>query len=162
MPAPAAKNFDFDKGLKSWIQATSNSKDLARALSEVALKHFKDHGQVAKLQELHDTFTKHGKNYVRIAAFLKWLQAHAPITMLGGKFLKDKKKDWDETKYLQAFDTPFWDFAPDPENVVWAYSDVVKTLTSALKKFEKDNYSPVNEEALQKFEKAKALVASLA
>src|SRR3546814_10635520 len=81
---------EFSKKLKLFIGATRNSMKYARECAEAGLRHFAEHGDTVFCQELLDAMPK---NYVRRAAYLKWLSAHAPITMLENKLAKDKSDE---------------------------------------------------------------------
>lgn len=151
----------FETGLAQWIDGISQSKRLAHALACMALQHFVEHGNTAKLQTLLEAFQKHGKNYIRIAAYKRWMQVHSPITMEDGKLVKDKTREFDDALIEKAMETPFWDFAPDREDVVFSDTDVVVSLKRALSPFARQSYVAKDEAATAKVVEATKLVASL-
>lgn len=160
-PVVKTKGLSVEAAIKLWVKATRDSKELAQYIANEGLKHFKEHGNTVKLQLFLDAIERHGKNYMRKAAFLTWMRDHAPITMKEGRLVKDHNREWDEALFEAALKQPFWDFAPDPENVVWATGDVIKVLESSLKRFEKDNYKPENVEATESLGRAKAMIEAL-
>ena len=123
----------FDEALKRFVKHTALSMKYAEMCAQMALQHFHDHGQVARLQQFFDAMPE---NWVRKAAFKLWLRDHAPITMVDGKFLKDVSEDANEFNLAQAFAKPFWEFAPDPEDVYFGRSDLVSDIEKLIKKRE--------------------------
>lgn len=155
------KGTTIEQAIVLWSKATANAKALARFISEEALKHFKEHNNTAKLQLFLDAMERHGKNYVRVAAYKKWMLVHAPITMLDGRLVVDKSREWDEEVYLKAFIEPYWDFAPDPENVDFGATDVINTAIASLKKFDKDNYIAKDDAATAKVAAVRSALEAL-
>jgi len=155
----------FDDLIKSWVAGIKNSKRQAREIAELGMKHFHAHGDTCRLQLFLEAIEKHGRNYVRKAAFLKWCLAFSPITMDDGKLVKDKerakKEGFDPDMLEKALKEPFWDFAPDPENVSFTDTDVVKALNSVIAKYEKQRYIPDDEAAADKVVAAKIAIAGL-
>jgi hypothetical protein len=153
----------FETALKNFLKATENSKKFARIASELALEHFADCGDVAYLQAMYDAMnSKSNRNYVRKVAFLRWLWAHAPVKMENNKLFKDKSQDR-PVDLDKACAMPFWDFSPDPEQIVYEDTDVVKALQGVIKRFDKsDRYTAKNEAALAKLNRAKEAVAAIA
>ncbi len=160
----ASKNA-FDDLIKSWVAGIKNSKRQAREIAELGMKHFHAHGDTCRLQLFLEAIEKHGRNYVRKAAFLKWCLAFSPITMDDGKLVKDKDRakleGFDPEMLEAALKEPFWDFAPDPENVSFTDTDVVKALNSVIAKYEKQRYVPDDEAAADKVVAAKIAIAGL-
>src|SRR3990167_8408874 len=116
---------DFTKTLKVFKSLTGKTMALARQLSEAAIGHFAEHGDLVYAQEFLDAMPK---NYLRRVAFLKWLAAFSPIKMEGEKLLKDKRPEAVEFNLDGAKKLPFWDFAPDPEQITFSYDDVIVAL----------------------------------
>lgn len=160
-PQTQKKTHVFEDLIKAWVTATNNSKRLARQIAEEALKHFFEHGDVSRCQLFLEAIDKHGKNYIRKAAYLKWLQAFSPISMEDGKFVKDKAREFDPKLLEEAMKQPFWDFAPDPENVSFTNTDVVKALQSTLARYRKQRYIPADDEAADVVVRAEQAVAAL-
>lgn len=151
----------FDKLLMKFKGATTQSKEAIRNASEMALRHFAEHGDVVWLQDCLVAIEEH-KNYVRRAAFLKWAAAHAPLTLEEGKLVKDKSKTAVEMNIEGACKQPFWEFAPDPEQVNFSTDDVVVALKRTVKKFHRDRYNPASEAAAAKLAEAETAIAKLA
>lgn len=161
----SAKNIvlAFAKSLKGFIGSTAASMAFARECSHLALEQFKLHGDLSLCQQFLDAMPK---NYVRRAAFLKWLKAFAPVTMddKEKKLVKDKSDgaiDNADIDLEAAFKEDFWNFAPDPEQVLWAETDVVKSLENAVKKFHKDHYKAASETAKAQLKKAEDFIGTL-
>lgn len=123
----------FGKTLKTFSTTINKSMELALALSQDALAHFAAHGDTSRCQQFLDAMPK---NYVRKAAFLKWLGAFSPIAKdENGKLVKDKGATPKDFDLEGAAKLPFWDYAPDVEQVTFGYTDVVKSLEQAVAKF---------------------------
>lgn len=150
---------EFSKKLKQFVGATRNSMKYARECAEAALRHFAEHGDTVFCQDLLDAMPK---NYVRRAAYLKWLTAHAPITMTDGKLAKDKSENAVAFDVEGACKIPFWDYAPDPENVMFSETDVVKSLANVLKRYKtSERFIPLDDAAKAKVEEAERAIEAL-
>lgn len=125
----------FDKALKGFVTATTNSKRYAQLCANIALDHFIKHGDLVHCQSFVDAIDKVGKNYVRKAAYLKWLVNFAPVVMTAGKLTKDVSETAIKPNYEMASVTPFWEFAPDMEVVEFEAADIVRALQSVIKRF---------------------------
>lgn len=148
----------FKIALREFSKSAHNTMKYARICAELAILHFEQHGDLVYAQAFLDNMPK---NFVRRAAFLKWLAAFSPVTMSQGKLAKDKGAKAISFNTEKALATPFWDFAPDPENVMWGETDVVKALKSAIRRFDGDNYTPASPAATLKLEAAKAAIAKI-
>jgi hypothetical protein len=135
-------NTNFEKALKGFVKATASSMKYALACSQLALTHFQEHGDLTPAQRFLEAMPK---NYVRRAAFLKWLAAHAPVTMENGKLLKDKSDKAIDFNLDGAFAKPFWEFAPDQEEVIFSKADVLAAFMATVKRFRKDKTKPATE-----------------
>lgn len=140
----------FEAGVKSFVSSINRSKFLAQWLANEAIQHFYDHGDVSKCQTLLNTFEEHGKNFVRKAAFMKWLKEFSPIDMKEGKLKKKEGGEFDESLIAKAKETPFWEYSPDPEDVVFEFDDVVQDLNRVLKKYAGERYKPASEDDVQR------------
>lgn len=160
-PSPTAK---FDAALKRFITTLKQNMKAAEECAVLSLEHFAKHGNPILCQRFLTAMTNGGKNYVRKAAYLKWLQAHGPVTMEGGEIRLDHVQKADGVKFrvTEAKATPFWEFAPDEEQVNWGTSDFVVELKRVAKKYHgkmkngDDKYVPKDDAAkamLGKFEK---------
>ena len=145
---------DFQETLKRFVSAQKNTIKYANLCAQLALTHYQHSGDSVYCQQFYDAMQS---NFMRRVAFVKWLQAHAPIIFDAGKFTKDKAEDaqgWDVDKALAV---SFWDFAPDPEEIHYGQGDVVKAISGLANRYLKDNYTANDEEAeavvakLQKF-----------
>jgi hypothetical protein len=135
----------FEKLLATFKKTTQQSMDAARALANIAIEQFADHGNLSYAQSFLEAMPK---NYIRRAAFLKWLGDHAPITMdKDGHLVKDKSPNATELDVVGAVKTPFWEYAPDPEQVYFGAQDVVVALRRAAAKFTKDRYHAASDKA---------------
>jgi len=79
--ATTTKPRTFDQMIEAWHKATKSSKELAREISNYALSHFFEHGNITLLNKFLVALETTGKNYVRKAAYLLWLKAYAPVKM---------------------------------------------------------------------------------
>jgi hypothetical protein len=149
----------FETALKRFVTATNSSMRYARICAEMALEHFAEHGNITMAQQLLDAMPQ---NYVRRAAYLKWLDAHAPITMEGGKLRKDTAPNATEFNVELALSKPFWDFAPDPEQVHFGSDDIVVALKGKLRTFRNDRHVANDEKAMATLEAAEKAVANIA
>jgi hypothetical protein len=126
MQAAGNRQQDFGKALKEFIRSTSTSMKKARELADMAMDHFKAHGDTVYFQSFTDAISKHASNYVRLAALVAWATTFAPLTFDKGKWTKDKERaitiDWDNDKEVKVLidevmvgstDVSFWDFAPE-------------------------------------------------
>lgn len=146
----------FDKALKGFVTSTNNSMKFARMCANIAIKHFAEHGDVIYAQNFLDAMPK---NYVRRAAFLKWLASHSPVIMVDGKLAKDKAETAVAFNVEAAHAIDFWEFAPDMEVVEFDTTDILKALKGAIKKFEnKERYKAHDAQTLLRLEAAKNLI----
>lgn len=157
----AKEKLSFDVALKRFKSATQNSMKYALTCSIMSLEHFAEHGDLSKCQAFLDAMPA---NYVRKAAYLKWLTAHAPVTIEKGTLKKDTSE-----KALKAVDLDgarsisFWEFAPDPELVVFQTGDVVQAVLGVIKRFENsERYKPGDETAARAVQTLKNAVANVA
>lgn len=164
---PAVVNDDeaqerFTKRLKTFEKSINTSKSAIREASEIALQHFEKHGDTSLLQRCLDSVETHGKNFVRVAALKMWMRDHSPLTMVDGKLVKDVSEDANKFNIEAALKTPFWDYAPDTEQVQFTASDIVTALKHALNKFKNEKkYKPADEAAKAEIAKAERAVAGL-
>jgi hypothetical protein len=150
----------FEQGLSKWVKTTEQSKALLHGLACVALTLFVEHGDLSKLQILLDTLKSVGKNYVRVAAFEKWMAAHAPITMVEKKLVK-KDGAFDAALIEKALDTPFWEFAPDQEVSPFLANDIIARLNGMIKQFKGKSYTPKDAEAQRMLTKVEEFASTL-
>lgn len=126
----AAKTFhDY---LKGFVRSTALSMKYAEKCAQLGLEHFAECGDVVYCQAFLDAMPK---NYVRRAAYMKWLFEFSPIIYDEGKLVKDKGKDARELRLKEAFAEPFWDFAPDPEIVQVTQQAIINRLKGVLKSY---------------------------
>lgn len=157
MPKNNQGPLTFDKALKGFVTSTTNSMKFARMCANLAISHFAEHGDVIYAQNFVDAMPK---NYIRKAAFLKWLAAFSPVIMIDGKLAKDKADTAVKFDVEEAHKVDFWDFAPDMEMVEFDQTDILKALKGALKKFENhEKYKPHDAATVIRLEAAKNLLA---
>lgn len=126
MAAAGNRQQDFGKALKDFIKSTSTSMKKARELADMALDHFKAHGDTVYFQAFTDAIKKHSSNYVRLEALVAWSTTFAPLTFDKGKWTKDKERadgmDWEndkevvveiDGKTVTSSTISFWEFAPE-------------------------------------------------
>ena len=151
----------FDTTLATFVKSTKDSMEAALACAIMALTTFKEHGDLGQAQRLLEAMPK---NYVRRAAFLKWMAAFSPVTMEKGKLLKDKSEgamSTDDIDLKAATVKPFWDFAPDKEDVNWGKDDLVSQLNNLVKRYSGERYIANDNAADEALGKVKNLVANL-
>lgn len=153
----------FAASLKTFVGSTKTSMKAASQCAAIALEQFKLHGDLSLCQQFYENMPK---NYVRRAAYLKWLKHFAPVTMDGEskKLVKDKSEaaiSHEDIDLEAACKQEFWDFAPDPEQVLWQETDLVKSLRSTVKKYHKDHYKAASETAKKSLERAEDFINEL-
>lgn len=126
---------NFDTRLIAFIKHTSASMTAANDCAVLSLIRFKDNGDLSQCQRFLDAMSNTGKNYVRRTAYLKWLAAHSPIKFEGGKLLKDKDEDAVAFNLEAAFSKPFWEFAPDQEEILLTHDGAFEKLMKTIKYF---------------------------
>ena len=134
---PIVGNADFDKHLKVFIKSVATVMDSAEKCANISILHFEKHGDVSLCQRFLDAMPK---NFVRRAAYLQWLIAHSPLKVThatGGfiKLSKDKSEKANQFDTAKAIAVKFWDFAPDPEDVIVTDEDAFKRFMAAINYF---------------------------
>lgn len=147
----------FKRTLKDFKNHLSATKRTAHHLAVAAAQHFKDHGDTSRLQQLLDCFENEGKNFVRVAAYKLWMRDTLPITMDAdtGKLIKRPGSEFDEDKFEQGMNKPFWNWAPDKEDIIWDENDVLKMLRKGVSTLENDRHKPKDANATAKLEEVK-------
>jgi hypothetical protein len=149
------KEINFETSLKTFVRSTKASMAAALACATLSLAHFAEHGDTSQLNRFVEAMPK---NYIRRAAFVKWALAHAPLKLEGGKFVKDKAENAVPLNLEAANAKPFWDFAPDQEDMIFSDADVYAAFTNAIKKFRKDKSKPKDEGSRAFLDKAAAWI----
>lgn len=148
----------FDASLEQLRHHTEGGKTAARLCADLAIQHFAMHGDLIYAQRLLDGMRSWGKNYMRPAAFIKWLTDFAPVKLDGDTLKKDKlreQKMWPDAVAEQdhidrALAIPFWDHKPDTELQQFGRLDILNAVLKTLKKFEnEERYSAASEAALE-------------
>lgn len=159
---------EFHAHLDTFKKSMATLKAAMLACSQLALKHFQQHGDLSQVQEFHDAMLEHGKNVARINSLKAWLRDNAPISMEGGRFIKRKGLTADEEKaawnMAKAMATPFWDYLPDTEIFVWEIKDVFQSLEQTVKRFTKDSEArkAASEEDKKKLDEVVRIVHAMA
>lgn len=148
----------FDETLAVFVSATAKSMEAALLCSHLAIQYFAEFGDLGQAQRFLDAMPK---NYVRRAAFLKWLAAHAPVTMEKGKLIKDHSENAADWNVDVALIKPFWDFAPDKEDIQWGKDDLVSQLNKLIKRYSADRYVANDDVAAQSLGKLEKFAANL-
>lgn len=137
-----AKEITFATSLKTFTRSTKASMAAALACATLSLAHFEKHGDTSQLNQFLEAMPK---NYIRRAAFTKWAMAHAPLTLEGQKFVKDKDADAVPFNLEAANAQPFWDYAPDKEDLIFAKADVLAAFMAVVKKFRSEHAKPATD-----------------
>lgn len=135
-PKKTKRQAEFDTALVTFTDAISTAMDAALICSLLAILHYAEHDNLNWCQKFLDAMPK---NFTRRSAYLKWLAAHSPITIEDGKLKKDKADDAVKFNVSAAKAKPFWEFAPDQEDVILTDADAFKRLMVAIKFFRRDN-----------------------
>lgn len=136
MSTPNDTTVEFETALSTFTISIKDAMDAALVCSVLAIEHYAENDNLNWCQKFLDAMPK---NFTRRAAFLKWLAAHSPILLADGKLTKDKAADAVKFNLESAIAKPFWDFAPDLEDVVLTDADAFKRLMVAVKYFRRDN-----------------------
>ena len=139
--------FNFDAKLKSFITATKRSMELAWELAQYTFVQFEEHDNLTPAQTLFDAMGKHGKNYVRRMAYLKWLADNSPVKIEKGKLSKDKEKDAKPFNRKKAFAIKFWEANPDPEQIPFSALVVDKRVMGVIKSLKDDRHVATDDKA---------------
>ena len=134
-------NADFDKHLKVFVKSVATVMESAKHCANISILHFAEHGDVSLCQRFLDAMPK---NFVRRAAYLQWLLAHSPLKVThqaGGaiKLSKDKSEKANPYNTEAALKVLFWDFAPDPEDIIVTDEDAFKRFMAAINYFRRKN-----------------------
>lgn len=151
----------YDAAEQGWIKATVTGIKYARLASELAFLHWEKHGDLVYCQRFIDAIDKHGKNYIRRTAFLRWLAAYSPVAMTDGKLHKNDSPDAVPFNTEAAMAAPFWDFDPEPRIATLNANDVIQRIQSAVKRMRNDKTYKLDAPALDtlnKIEKAVSMV----
>lgn len=141
LEAPIRGNALFDKHLKSFIKSITTAKDEALACARLSILHFEGCGDVSLCQRFFDAMPK---NFVRRAAYLMWLTAYSPLKVSHlpegrVKLSKDKSEKAQAFMTEAALKVAFWDFAPDPQDVIVTDEDAFKRFMTAISYFRRKN-----------------------
>ena len=132
--------------------------ETARELANITISQFAEHGDLSYAQSFYDNMPK---NYVRRAAYLKWMADHSPLSMANDQLSKDKSDDAAPFKVEVALLTSFWEYAPDPEQVHFGSNDVVVALKRTVAKFGKERYTAASDKAAIAVNHAKVMIEEL-
>lgn len=130
------KTVEFDTALSTFTSSINAAMEAALVCSNLAITQYVEHDNLNWCQRFLDAMPK---NFSRRSAFLTWLASHSPITIEDGKLKKDKSDNAVKFNLEAALAKPFWDFAPDKEDVVLTDADAFKRLMVAVKYFRRDN-----------------------
>ena len=148
----------FDDTLAKFVRSTKDSMEAAWECAKMAITTFEEHGDLGQAQRFLEAMPK---NYVRRAAFLKWLAAFSPVTMEKNKLIKDKAENATAFDLKAAFVKPFWDYAPDKEDVNWGTEDLKAQLKKLVARYEGEHYQANDNQAEEALGKVKNFVANL-
>lgn len=159
----------FDASLEQLRHHTEGGKVAARLCADLSIQHFALHGDLIYAQRLLDGMRSWGKNYMRPAAFVKWLTDFAPVKLEGDTLKKDKFREqnmWPDAVAKQdcidrALATPFWDHKPDTELQRFGKMEILQAMRSTAKKFHnEEKYSAASEDAIKLLAEFEAFIDS--
>lgn len=129
----------FDQALKAFVTSTANSKKYAHMAACYALEHFAEHGDTVHCQSFFEAIKKVGANYLRPAAYFKWLVNFAPIKMVNGRLVKDTSDKAVKLDIEGARVTTFWDYAPNMETIeLFDAYDPIKAAKAVVARYKND------------------------
>ena len=157
--AIVVKAIEFNVALSRYVKSSRESRQMARLCSELAIIQFYNHGDLGKAQEFLDAISD---NYGRKPAYIKWLTTFAPVRQGQNKKLKkDKSETAVEFNLEGALLKPFWEFAPEKEDIVWTDETLMRALRSVVAKHRGDKYVAKDAVALARLVKAEQMIAQL-
>lgn len=148
----------FDQNLTAFNRATKDSMKYALACSLQGLAHYAEHGDLVYCQRFFDAMPQ---NWTRKQAYLKWLVAHAPITMVNKKFVKDTAETASPLDLDGAAKKPFWEFAPEMAIIDFSAEDLDGALVQLIKRYEGKRYVATDAAAIARFNMIKGMVEAL-
>ena len=148
----------FEKLLATFVKSTAQSMEAARELANMAIRQFEEHGDLSYAQSFLDAMPK---NYIRRAAFIKWLGDHSPLSVEGETLTKDKSPDAAPFRVEVAILTSFWEYAPDPEVISYGSDDVIAAMKRTVAKFGKERYHAASDKAAVTVNMAKTLISEM-
>lgn len=155
----------FEKRLERFKKNVALLMEDAQVLSEEALAHFIEHGQIGRLNDLYNAFPSDSRgraNFIRRVAFVKWACDHAPLVFSNGQFTgKDKSESAVEPNLKKAMEQPFWDYAPTPEAEFFGESDIVTALQRVITRFRGERFKPKDDKALDALSRAESVVSNM-
>lgn len=167
---PKLRELGFANVLKMFEAGVRDSKAQVRFLAETALVLFANTGDLGQLRALLAKMDGVGKDYIRRAAFLTWLFAHAPLALVNRTISKDHvladKMQWNINEAAKAalvekaLSMPFWTFAPEKQDIQFTADDIIKALYATLRKFEGAKYHG-DDDAKERLTLAKSKVVEL-
>lgn len=151
----------WDSMLGRYLGSTKASMVAAIECTLAAISHYAATGDLVYCQSFYDNMPK---DFHRKAAFIKWLTAHAPVKVTKDKatkrdiLKKDKEseafKSHEDSDLLGAAKKPFWEFAPDKEDIYFDYSTALAAILAAANKYVNGKrYHADNEETKLKLTK---------
>lgn len=140
----------FNAAMKLYEHHQDGIMTAARAVSEMTGIHFFLHGDTSYMVRLLVSMRTKGKNFVRQAAYQKWLLDFFPVEIETSndsvKITKSKLREaqmWPDAVAKQdlldkALSTPFWEHAPDKEIVRFGKLDLLLAIKKTVEKFGDD------------------------
>ena len=151
----------FNTKLDEFKKATATSMEVALELSVDAMTTFVEHGNLNKLNALHDAMPK---NYLRRGALVAWIDKFSPVQVdaitqkVIVPFLKDKSENAKAFNLEGALEKSFWEFKPETPHQAYGGDDIGKALWKTLTKFDGDKWDSGSEFADITLERAKVMV----
>lgn len=140
----------FNAAMKSYEFHQDGVMTSARVVTEMAGIHFCLHGDTSYMTRVLVSMRTKGKNFVRQAAYQKWLLDFFPVEIETSnetvKITKNKLREaqmWPdavakEALLEKALSTPFWEHAPDKEIVRFGKIDLLLAIKKTVEKFGDD------------------------
>lgn len=161
----------FNASLNLFIHHTEMGMTAARTCADMSITHFYIHGDTTYFVRFLEAMRTKGKNYVRQAAYQKWVLDFSPveivakegaITITKNKLRADRM--WPDAVAKQdlldkALSKPFWEHAPDKEVVRFGKLDLLLAIKKTVEKYEdEDRYAAASTSATQTITAAKLWV----
>jgi hypothetical protein len=154
----------FEAKLDKWCSTLGQFKTNTQEIANEAMTHFAMHGDLLYLQLMHDAIRTKGKNFVRLAAFNKWLMDHAPIKSENNKLTKSTTgafTDEQKTSMEAALLVAFWEHSPETQQANWGADELVADFAKIIARRTKQADHAKDSVALQALKAAQGMVLGL-
>ena len=169
----------FQDAMKVYLVSRNNYVANAQTVSNAALEHFAECGDLTPCQTLYEAMPQN----LRRSAFMKWVCAYAPAVLVEKRFKKDKSDraievygpteeshkhtnlrgipdHADENQRFGALEVHYHDFTPEKEIFNFGADDIMSALRRVLKRFsDTDRSKARNDNAKTKLQEMQELLA---